>query len=524
MSYASLGFIIFAAITVLLYFVVPQKYRWYVLLAASVVFYEVNSMLLSVFIVASSITLFLFAREIDAGNKLYASKKADLTKEVRKELKAKTEKKNKAFLVSAVLINAAILLVIKYFGFFVGTANSVLSLFGVQALSNPINIALPLGISYYTLTGISYITDVYRNKIEAENNPLKLFTFLSFFPHIVEGPFSRYGELSPRLFGGSKFDLERAKSGLIRLLWGFMKKIVLADRAAFAVNAVFAAPTDFTGGDALLAVLLYTFQIYAEFSGCMDIVCGISEILGISLAENFRQPFFSGSIDEFWRRWHITLGAWVKDYVFYPVSLSKASKKLSGACRKKLGSYYGMFVPVAYSLFFVWFFNGFWHGASWKFVFYGLYYYILMMFGRSLKPAFDKIKLNRSSKGYSVFSILRTDIIVFGGMLIFRSHDLKTAWHMLESVFTNFGFSEFFGGSIFKAEGFTAYDFIIIAIGFFVLLVVGILREKNFDIRGKIVGSHYIVSWAVILVICFVIIIFGIYGAGANTSFIYGQF
>lgn len=494
------------------------------MLVASIIFYAINSKLLTVFILLSTAVIFVFAKLIDKQNKLYKSQKSQLEKTERKSLKLKTDKTKRLYVTFAIIIDAAFLLVLKYSGFFAGTAGSILSFFGVELSVKAISFILPLGISYYTLTGISYIMDVYRGNVEAENNPLKLLLFLSFFPHIVEGPLARYGDLSAQLFEGSSFDYTRLKSGFIRVLWGLIKKIVLADRAAFLVNAVFSEPSDFSGANILLAVLLYTFQIYTEFSGCMDIVCGISEMLGINLAENFRQPFFSKSIDEFWRRWHITLGAWLKDYVFYPVSLSKSSKKLSAFCRKKLGGYYGTLIPAAYALFFVWLLNGFWHGASWKYVFYGLYYYILMMLGKLLKPLFDKVKFNRENKTFNAFQIIRTDIIVFIGMLIFRSPNLKDTGTMLKSIFTSFNFSVFTDGSILNYENFTPSDFIIIVIGVSALLFVGILKEKGINIRGKILERSFLLTWAILLSFIFILIIFGIYGGDTVSTFIYGQF
>lgn len=524
MSYSSLGFLVFTVITGVFYFIIPKKHRWAVLLTASLTFYAINSKFLTVFILLSTAVLFIFAKLIDKQNGLYKEQKSKLEKSERKALKAKTDKTKQFYIALAVIIDAAFLLVLKYTGFFMATAEGIFSLFGADLGIKPISFILPLGISYYTLTGISYVTDVYRGITPAEQNPLKLLLFLSFFPHIVEGPFSRYSELSPQLFEGSSFNYLRLKSGLIRVLWGLIKKIVLADRAAFLVNAVFDDPSAFSGANSLFAVLFYTFQIYAEFSGCMDIVCGVSEMLGINLSENFRQPFFSKSIDEFWRRWHITLGAWLKDYVFYPISLSKSSKKLSGFCRKKLGGYYGSLIPVAYALFFVWFLNGFWHGASWKYVFYGIYYYALMMLGKILKPLFDKAKFNRDNKAFKAFQIIRTNLIVFAGMLIFRSHDLKTAGYMFKSIFTSFNLSVFADGSIVKYENFTINDFIIVIIGVLALLFVGILKEKGINIRERILERHYLLTWVILMVFIFTLIIFGIYGGDTVSTFIYGQF
>lgn len=520
MSYSSLSFLVFTVVVCIFYFLLPQRCRWTVLLAASCIFYAVNSKLLSVFILLSIAVLYVFARLIEKQNALFKQKKGTLEKDERKALKAHLAKRKKGLVAAAVAVNVGILLVLKYSGFFADTVSAAASVFGADSPIKHISFTLPLGISYYTLTGISYVTDVYRGTVPAEKNPFKLALFLSFFPQIVEGPLSRYGTLSQTLFTGASFDYDRFVSGSVRILWGFVKKLVIADRAALPVNAIFELGAQASGIQVLFAAALYTFQIYAEFSGCMDIVCGISEILGIDLPENFRQPFFSKSIDEFWRRWHITLGAWLRDYIFYPVSLSASSKKLSGFCREKLGGYYGALVPAAYALFFVWFANGFWHGASWKYICYGLYYYIFMMLGKLLKPLADKLPVNRASVGYGIFAVLRTCVIVLFGMLLFRAPSLQTAAAMTGKIFTQF----LPGGGLLHYENFEPSDFAVLVVGFLAMLTVGIFNEKGICIRKKLSQKHFIFTWVIALALIFILLIFGIYGGNTVSTFIYGQF
>jgi alginate O-acetyltransferase complex protein AlgI len=528
-AYDSLEFLVFAGFCCLVYFLLPKKYRWTALLAGSVFFYIRSAKILTVFILCSIAVLYGIGMWLDHKNKQYLKLKVGLEKDERKALKAKIDIRKRWILALAVAVNLGILLVIKYAGFFTGTVHSIASLFNINILSTSVNFVLPLGISYYTLTGISYAVDVYNGNIEAERNPLKLALFMMYFPHIVEGPFSRYGQLSKTLFNGNKFSQERLVRGFTRILYGFAKKLILADRAAILVNQVFADKDDFSGASLLLAVILYTFQIYAEFSGCMDIVCGVSEVFGVELAENFRRPFISKSIDEFWRRWHITLGEWLRDYIFFPILFSSWIKNMNAKTKKHFNSYYATLIPVSIALFFVWFGNGFWHGASWKYVCYGLYYYVLMMLGKFTKPLTDKLlakcKINTQSRGYSVFSIIRTNIIVFFGMLIFRSHDLSTAFNIFTRIFSNFSLSPFKDGSLINCGGFTYKDFIVIVIGFIIMTVIGLYNEKGICIREKIQKYNPMLNWFIILLMCLILIIFGIYGEGSGTSpFIYGQF
>lgn len=296
--------------------------------------------------------------------------------------------------------------------------------------------------------------------------------------------------------------------------------MVIADRAGIFVNEVFSG--NFGGMTVLVSAVLYTLQIYAEFSGCMNIVCGTAKLFGIEMAENFRRPFFSKNIQEFWQRWHITLGAWIKDYIFYPVSLSKASMNVNMACRKHLKGHISKFIVVAFPLLFVWLFNGLWHGASIKYVAYGMYYYGIMMLGLLLTPIFSKIiktlKININSKYYHLFQIIRTDLFVVIGMLLFRSKSISKFIDMFTSIFTN-SYSGILNHGLLKI------DFIILLIYVIVILILGILSEKGKDILEIFKKIPKVFQVLVFVFIVLSIVILGIYGEGYNASdFIYGQF
>lgn len=502
----SIAFVIFSCAVIFLYYLIPKKFRWIVLLLSSYVFYFISSKFLSTYLLLSTLSVYISGIFIDKENEKLENKKIE---------KKKALKKKKAIVTFSVLFNIGILLVLKYSNFFIVSFNS---LFNTKY--SLVKIILPLGISYYTLQAISYIVDVYRSKYKADRNFFHVSLFLSFFPIITEGPISRFNDLTPKLLEGHSIKYENIINGFALMLWGYFKKLVIADRCGIFVLDVFSG--NYSGIVILFGIILYTVQIYFEFSGCMDIVNGLSKTMGIELTNNFERPFFSKSIQEFWRRWHITLGSWLKDYVFYPVSLSKASMKVNKFSRKRLGKNLSKVVPVMFSLFFVWFLNGMWHGASWKYVFYGLYYYFIMMIGLLLKPLGDKIlstlKVNTKSQLYKIFQTLRTTLFVLIGMNIFRASTVKSAFYVIGLIFRK-------SNTNLLMHGLTIIDFIVISVGIIILLIYGILEEKGIYVIDKLNKSNLLLRYFVYIMIIFMIIIFGIYGPGYNPSdFIYGQF
>lgn len=488
MSYASIEFLLFVLMLVLIYYIFPKKHRYIVLLIGSLIFYYLFSGKYIIFILLSSVITYFSGKLIEKYND-----------------------KRKLILTLSILLNLSFLLVLKYNNFFG-------DIFRVVGINIPYKkFILPIGISYYTLETISYLTDIYRKRMKAETNYLKVLLFLVYFPQIVEGPIANYSRLSKTLFNTEKFNYDNFVSSFVLIGWGFIKKLVIADRAGIFVSKVF--ENNYGGILLIVGILLYTLQIYADFSGCIDIVSGVSELFGVKLDENFRRPFFSKSIQEFWRRWHITLGTWLKEYIFYPISLSKLNMKLNLKLRKMKSKYISRFIITAFPLFFVWFFNGMWHGASFKYVVYGLYYYVLMMIGILLEPVFKKIisifKINTEVWSYKFFQAIRTILIVCFGMFLFRVDSFKQMGLMIHSNAS---------ASLFSL-GLKKLDFALLMVGILVMLVVGVMQEFNISIRKELQKQNLLFKWFIYYIIIFSIIIFGIYGKGYDAaSFIYGGF
>ena len=412
----------------------------------------------------------------------------------------------KGILVLAVICNLGILIVFKYTDFILGMVNSVT---GLQ-LPLP-QIRMPIGISFFTFQAMSYVIDVYRGQTAADHHFGRLALFLSLFTNITEGPISRYDQLAGQAFEGHRADYRQFTFGAQLILWGLFQKMVLADRAALLVSTVFGSPSDYSGGIVILAMFVYTLQIYADFAGCMDIVRGSGALFGIEIARNFNQPFFSKSIGEFWRRWHMTLGAWFKDYIFYPVTLSKTNMKLGRWAKKHLSVHLGQAMPTAFALFFVWLANGLWHGAAWKYVAYGMYYYVLTLFGLFGKPVihcfYEKTGIRKESRPWQLLLIIRTFILVNVGMLLFRANSLRIFAEMFESMFrkTTGNWLEL---------GLDRHDLAVLALGALLMLMVGIVRERGICIRERIASWPMVLRWTVYAGVFCAIVLLGAYGSG----------
>lgn len=529
MSYTTLTYIIFLAIVGIIYYCAPKKAQWVVLLVASLAFFIANSEALVGYLIATSLVAYICALVIQHIGDKFQEKRKSLEKAERKIQKQTTKKKQKSVLTIGVVISIGMLGALKYCNFFGDIVNSIASVFSAGKPIPTFSILLPIGISYYTLMLVSYMVDVFRGTIKAEKNYFRLLLFASYFPHIMEGPFDRYDKLDAQFRQAHSLDYDVVKSGALLVMYGLFKKLVIADRAGIIVGGIFDRADNASAITIFIGTMLYTLQLYADFSGCIDIVSGTSEMFGIKLSENFKQPFFSKSINEFWRRWHITLGLWLKDYVFYPVSLSNGFKKVNSFAREHLKSQNLVrMVPAAYALFFVWFCNGIWHGASGKYIFYGLYYYILMMIGEFSKPLTDKlctkIKLNRDTKSFGIFQIIRTFLIVNFGMLIFRSNDIGEAFGYFKWIGKGFRPLEMFGQD-FVIDGITNYDYLIIIVGICVLFTIGLLKEKGHSIRLELSQRPLVLRWCIYLVLIYGTMIFGAYGGNfSNAGMIYAEF
>lgn len=510
MQLVSVKYIAFISAFIMLYYLIPKKIRWITLLLASYIFYLLSSPNGFIYLLASTVSIYIGGLLLERENK-----KKEQPCDDKKALKRKIKKNKKDIVFLIILFNFSLLALLKYFSFVISNINHVTNLIGIHF--NSFKFIVPLGISYYTLMAVSYITDIYRGKIKADKNLGRVALYLSFFPYITEGPIGKFESLKDQLYKGHSLKFKNLEHGFTLILWGYFKKMVIADRANIYVNLVFGATNG--GLTIIIAGLLYTLQIYAEFSGCMDIVRGTAKMFGITLDQNFEQPFFSRNVQEFWRRWHITLGRWIREYIFYPISLSKLNMKVNVFTKKVVkNDYLSKFIITAFPLLFVWLFNGIWHGASYKYVAYGMYYYIIMMIGLLFAPLFKKIHKHINDKLLYLIDVIRTNILVIIGMMLFRSHSLMDFFNMIKSIF-KVPYSGILNHDL------TYIDFIVLLVGAFILFLYDLLKEKNIKVYKIFKDSNFLIKYIVYLIIIFSIVIFGIYGEGYNASdFIYGAF
>lgn len=530
MQYNSWFYIIwFLPVLLILYYSISIEYRWIILLIGSMVFYLMTSGKLICYICFSALTVYVTALKIDREKTLFQERKKSLQKKERKRYKEIMVQKHRIMVVLTALLNVGILLFLKYRNFMAGNLNSLFEILHSSVRIPIAQLFVPLGISFYTLAAIGYVTDVARGICPAEKNFFKLFLFLICFPVIIEGPIERYNNLGEQIKSEHSFDYKSFCFGWQLILWGLFQKIVLADRMNLLVSYVFSHYQIYTGLPVITAILMYTFQLYMDFSGCIDIARGSAQLFGIQLTENFRRPFFSSSVSEFWRRWHISLGTWLKDYIFYPVSLGKTCQRLSKACRKKLSRYYAATLPAIFALFFVWIINGIWHGAEWKYIIYGLYYYLIMVIGMLSEPLLALIckhlSINRETKAVYLLRQLRTFLLVNIGMLIFRAKDLKTAYQMFCSIFIPYHFKKGWFFWIWKRGNIRKFELLLIVGSLCFLIIYGRFKERGGHFREEFAKKPLPVRWTVYIVVVLIVVGLGAYGPGFGTNdFIYGHF
>ena len=528
MSYISLQFLIFTVSTLVLFYIIPKKHRYIVLGMASILFFISFSKWLVFAVVILTAILYFAANIIDKKNSEFKAKRKELEKSERKLLKKKIKKQNKVLLVVCVTLAFLALVLFKYLPFLAGTAGSIVNLFTSRVNIPILKLIMPIGISYYTLSMVGYITDVYRGTIKAEKNPFKLLLFATYFPYLVEGPICSYGDIGKQFNSPKRLTYNDFLNAIEIIILGLCKKMIIADRAAIIANVVFDDYASFNSFSTFFAMLMYAVNIYFDFSGCMDLIRGISLLFGIELPENFRQPFFSKSVQEFWRRWHITLGEWIKKYIFYPVSLSKANSSFQKKCASsKLSLHLKNSLPILYPLLFVWLFNGIWHGASWKYVFYGIYYYIILSLGVLFEPLFVKIcnrfKIDRTCRTYKVFQIIRTDLLVLFGLTIFRADSLNIAFKMFVSLFK---FSNAVGlmGNLYSGAGLSLLDYVIVFAFTLFMFFVSFKAYRGVNIIDVLAQKPKF-RWLYITIGIALLVTIGIYGTAYTAQpFVYAQF
>lgn len=499
-------FLLCLAALLMLYYLLPKRFQWLLLLVGSYAFYLYTDMRAGVFLAASTLITNFSARAIQKRNRAGEN--------------AQFRIGAKGILLLGMLSNLAILAVLKY-------ANFILQNFGVifHTTLPVLKLVLPLGISYYTFQTVGYLLDVYWKRTEAQQDLLRLALFVSFFPQLLQGPIGRYDRLAPQLFAEHSFDWDNIRRGLWRFLWGLFKKMVLADWAAIYRDAIFSSPEQYSG-IAIFGVLLYTIELYGNFSGGIDMVIGISSLFGVELDENFRRPFFSHSLTEFWQRWHITLGTWMKDYVFYPLSMSKAMRRLGKRSKQRLGKKVGRLIPLCVSNLIVFFLVGVWHGPTWGNIGWGLYNGVIIASSNLLGGTYaawqTKLHIDPESKPWRAFMVLRTFALINLSWYFDCVSSFREALRVIGYSLTRFQPAQFLQIAAGQAGvSYTPWALLTLGAGTALLIAVEVLQE-----RGKLgptpERSPFALQAAGLLLLLVSIPLLG--PMSAARGFIYAQF
>ena len=526
-SYAFLGFI---AVLFCAYYLVPKKWQWPLLLAASYVFYFIAGPSYLAYIAVTTATTYFAARMIEGNAKrqsAYLKEHKDvLSKEEKKAYKNGQKRIRIRWVAACLLVNIGILAVLKYTNFLISNVNGILSAFGQSGELSFVTLALPMGISFYTFQAVGYLIDVYRGAVPAEKNLFRFALFIAFFPQLIQGPISRFGDLSRTLYGEHSFNSRQVCFGLQRMLWGYFKKMVIADRILSAVTTLIGHTDIYSGAYVFVGMLFYTLELYADFTGGIDITIGIAETMGITVQENFHRPYFSKSLKEYWRRWHISMCSWFRDYIFYPVSTSRAMQRFSKFARGRFGERAGRRLPVYLASFTVWFATGLWHGASWNFIFWGLSNWAVLMISEELEPLYGRFHDRFHVDGktaYKLFQVGRTFLLVCFLNIFDCYPSLSITLRMFGSLFTATNWSILWDGSL-MALGLTGLDYAILAAGTLLMLAVSLLQRSG-SVREKIGNLAYPARFAVWYGLFLLVLLMGAYGVGYDASqFIYNQF
>ena len=469
------SFLLFLLITLVVYYSIPGKGQWIWLLLSGMFFYCFGAPKLVVFVLASAITSYVWARYFKHSKVLY-------------------------WLV--LLFNAGL-----WGGLKVASSGSVIANY---LKINRFAWLLPVGISFYTLQIIAYMTDVRRGNCKPETNFFRYLLFVTYFPQIIQGPIPRFEQLGKELFKAHKFDYAMFVGGFELMIWGYFQKLVVADRANIIVNRLFGEYENYPGMYMVVAVLLFSLQLYADFNGCVCIVKGASEMFGIRIADNFQQPYFSGSIQEFWRRWHMTLGSWLRDYVYIPLGGNR-----KGRIRKYL------------NIIIVFLVSGIWHGIGGTFLIWGLLQALYQILGDLLKPVRDFfvkiLHVDRNAFSHKLGKSLFVTALIAFSWFFFRASDLSQSFAMLKNTISTFNPWILWDRSLYML-GLDSKNFWMLMFGALILFLVDILQLRM-SLRSAFAKQGIVFRYIVLYLAIFAILIFGIYGPGYDAAqFIYGGF
>lgn len=487
MNFSSLQFIIFFAAVLLFYYLMPQKLKIVWLLAASYLFYGFFGFKNIIILLIS--TIFVYA------GGLLIEKKKDHAKMI---------------MTAEVVVNVGMLLVFKYTNFAVETLNKAAEKLHMSYELNTFSLILPVGISFYVFSAVSYILDIYKGKYGAEKNFIKFALYMSYFPKVTSGPIERFGTFKEQLETKIRFDYENVKDGFLLALLGYAQKLILADRIGILVATVFDNYAKYQGFVILVASLFYTVQIYLDFTGYSNIALGISQMLGIRLKDNFRQPYLALTIKDFWRRWHISLTSWFTEYLYFSLGGNR-----KGTIRRYLN------VMIVFCV------SGLWHGANWNFVVWGILHGVYQILESLIAPRIPKLmeflgaKTNNFS--YKLGQWFVTFSLVNFAWIFFRASSVHAAINIFKKLFRTYNPWIFFDGTLYKL-GLDQKEFMLVLVGIVVMICIDIWREKM-SVRNWLREQSIWFRWGVYLLLIFSILVFGFYNNEYSSgAFIYNQF
>ena len=501
MSFFGIEFILFFILVVVLSYILPRSIRCLFLLLSGYFFYGISQPAYLLLLFAATIIDYFIAIKIG---------------------RQRGTGKQKLYLLTGLVLSVGLLLFFRYYNFFNDTIRSLFTGLNIPYPIPSLKILLPIGISYYLFKKISYIADVYRGHIEPERNFIHLALYVSFFPEIVAGPIDRAAALLPQFIKNISVDFTRISEGLQLILWGCFKKLVIADRLGLLVHAVYDQPLQHRGVVIALATLFFSFQIYCDFSGYSDIAIGIGRVLGFKLTDNFKQPYLAESISGFWKRWHISLSTWLRDYLFLPISYALMRKIDQSKVAVKRADKWAYVGSVLCTMLLC----GLWHGANWTFVAWGLVHGFFLAFAFVTKRVRIRMvrisglkKLPRLHKG---IKIAVTFLLVSFSWLLFRANSMADTLTLIVRLCSTPVMQYRQAGGESLLLGISQVDFIAALIALvFLMMVEYILEKKNIPVYHLLRGRPAWQRWAIYYLIIFAILLFGIY---EQKMFIYGQF
>lgn len=496
MLFNSIDFLVFFPIAALIYFIVPHRFRYIWLLICSYFFYMCWNVVYALLLFGSTFITWLSGLAITG----YLNQNG-----------RESALRARGIVAISFTLNLTLLIVFKYTGFIVANLNLLFGKIGVSFLVPEVDILLPVGISFYIFQALSYTADIYRGDVKVERNFFRYAVFVSFFPQLVAGPIERSSRLLGQFYETHRFSYERMSRGLMMMLWGYFQKMVVADRLAVFVTQVFDCYEQYSGVPILAACIFFAFQIYCDFAGYSCIAIGAAQVMGFELMENFRRPYLAVSVGDFWRRWHISLSSWFRDYLYIPLGGNRNGK------------------PAKYrNLMIVFLTSGLWHGANWTYLIWGGLNGLFQVIGELLQPVRRKIegvfgKL-ADTAGRKVLSAVTTFFLVDLTWIFFRADSVTAAVGIIRRLFSGFHPGELFDGSLYEM-GLSRLDFNLGLLAVAALLAVDVLHERNVRIRSWILRQRLWLRWTVYLFAIFTILIFGFYGPNYDaTQFIYFQF